>query len=61
VIINSHPPAVEPTLQLVQTTGQWGGRTPKAGGRLLEDRTWDEMPPLAAARTGGSMGRLAVS
>jgi protein gp37 len=27
---------------------QWGGRTPKAGGRELEGRTWDEMP----ARTG---------
>jgi protein gp37 len=23
---------------------QWGGRTPKAGGRLLGGRTWDEMP-----------------
>jgi protein gp37 len=23
---------------------QWGGRTPKAGGRLLEGRTWDEYP-----------------
>jgi len=23
---------------------QWGGYTPKAGGRLLEGRTWDEMP-----------------
>jgi protein gp37 len=23
---------------------QWGGRTPKAGGRLLQGRTWDEMP-----------------
>ena len=23
---------------------QWGGRTPKSGGRMLEDRTWDEMP-----------------
>jgi protein gp37 len=23
---------------------QWGGRTPKAGGRRLEGRTWDEMP-----------------
>ena len=23
---------------------QWGGRTPKAGGRLLDARTWDEMP-----------------
>jgi protein gp37 len=25
---------------------QWGGRTPKAGGRLLDGRTWDEFPPL---------------
>ncbi len=23
---------------------QWGGRTPKAGGRLLDDKIWDEMP-----------------
>ena len=23
---------------------QWGGHTPKAGGRLLEGRTWDEFP-----------------
>jgi protein gp37 len=23
---------------------QWGGRRAKAGGRKLEDRTWDEMP-----------------
>lgn len=33
---------------------QWGGRTPKAGGRLLEEREWNEWPsayatPLAAA------------
>jgi len=28
---------------------QWGGRTPKANGRELDGRTWDEMPrPLAA-------------
>ena len=26
---------------------QWGGRTPKAGGRELDDRTWDEMPLVA--------------
>ena len=27
---------------------QWGGRTPKASGRELDGRTWDEMPqPLA--------------
>ncbi len=32
---------------------QWGGRTPKSGGRDLDGRTWDEMPaapPLAMAR-----------
>ena len=27
---------------------QWGGRTPKSGGRLLEDRTWDQMPPVGS-------------
>ena len=26
---------------------QWGGRTPKSGGRLLEGRVWDQMPPLS--------------
>lgn len=26
---------------------QWGGRTPKAGGRELEGQTWDEMPTPA--------------
>jgi protein gp37 len=25
---------------------QWGGRTPKVGGRLLDGRTWDEFPGL---------------
>jgi protein gp37 len=25
---------------------QWGGRTPKAGGRELDGRTWDQMPRL---------------
>jgi len=24
---------------------QWGGPTPKAGGRILDGRTWDQMPP----------------
>jgi protein gp37 len=28
---------------------QWGGRTPKAGGRHLQGRTWDEMPPQLRA------------
>ena len=27
---------------------QWGGRTSKAGGRLLDGRTWDEMPTARA-------------
>lgn len=27
---------------------QWGGRTPKAGGRSLDDRTWNEYPQLSA-------------
>jgi len=26
---------------------QWGGRTPKAGGRELDGRIWDELPQLA--------------
>jgi protein gp37 len=30
---------------------QWGGRTPKAGGRILDGRTWDELP-LAATSSG---------
>jgi protein gp37 len=28
---------------------QWGGRTPKSGGRLLDGRVWDETPVLVAA------------
>lgn len=28
---------------------QWGGRTPKAGGRELDGRTWDDMPRRASA------------
>ena len=27
---------------------QWGGATPKAGGRELDGRTWDEMPEIHA-------------
>jgi protein gp37 len=27
---------------------QWGGRTPKAGGRTLDGRTWDQYPPRSA-------------
>lgn len=29
---------------------QWGGRTPKHGGRELDGRTWDEMPVSLASR-----------
>jgi protein gp37 len=28
---------------------QWGGRTPKAGGRVLDGQTWDQMPAGRAA------------
>ena len=28
---------------------QWGGRTPRAGGRDLEGRNWDQMPVSASA------------
>jgi protein gp37 len=28
---------------------QWGGRTPKVGGRLLAGVTWDELPAIRAA------------
>lgn len=29
---------------------QWGGRTPKSGGRELDGRTWDEMPTVHARK-----------
>jgi protein gp37 len=29
---------------------QWGGRTPKAGGRVLDGRTWDEIPAVSERR-----------
>lgn len=28
---------------------QWGGRTPKAGGRELDGRHWDQMPTVSAS------------
>ncbi len=31
---------------------QWGARTPKAGGRELDGRTWDEFPAALHAHTG---------
>jgi protein gp37 len=33
---------------------QWGGRTPKAGGRHLEGRTWDEYPRPRLDRPGSA-------
>jgi protein gp37 len=30
---------------------QWGGATPKAGGRVLDGRTWDDMPATTIRRT----------
>ncbi len=33
---------------------QWGGRTPKAGGRQLDGRTWDELPCSATETLNGS-------
>jgi protein gp37 len=53
-IINSQPLEVERTLQLVQSTGQVGGLTPKAGGRLLDGRTWDEFPAVSEAVARGA-------
>lgn len=32
---------------------QWGGRTSKAGGRLLDERTWDQMPSPQLGRVDG--------
>jgi protein gp37 len=30
---------------------QWGGRNSKAGGRVLDGRTWDELPRVIASRS----------
>lgn len=35
---------------------QVGGRTPKAGGRLLDGRTWDEFPDLPGTATKAAVG-----
>lgn len=35
--------------QIVQPTVQWGGRTPKDGGRELDRSTCSQMPSLDAA------------
>lgn len=33
---------------------QWGGRTPKSGGRLLDGREWNEMPPSSLLMEGSA-------
>jgi protein gp37 len=38
---------------------QWGGRTPKAGGRLLDGRTWDELPQVPGVISAD--GTLAIA
>jgi protein gp37 len=35
---------------------QWGGRTPKAGGRTLDGRTWDQYPARSAADAAADAG-----
>jgi protein gp37 len=38
---------------------QWGGRYPTAGGRVLDGRTWDELPETALHRTSRTTVRSA--
>ena len=41
---------------------QWGGRTPKAGGRRLDDREWSEWPyAFSAAAPSGRSGEMAAT
>lgn len=39
---------------------QWGGRTPKAGGRDLDGRTWDDMPNSSGVARYGTQKRIRV-
>ena len=39
---------------------QWGGRTSKAGGRVLLGRTWDEIPHLPCTENRGDRNALRV-
>ncbi len=34
---------------------QWGGVNKKAAGRVLDDRTWDEMPQITSVTSGAQM------
>jgi protein gp37 len=40
---------------------QWGGRTPKSGGRELDGRTWDEMPTGELVRADDPFRAVVVS
>jgi protein gp37 len=40
---------------------QWGGRTPKTGGRLLDGRTWDELPVPSSRPVGPVSARRSAS
>ena len=41
---------------------QWGGPTPKAGGRLLDGQTWSQMPhPRSSDRAGSSISSRAAN
>ena len=46
--------------QVVQSTVQWGGRTPKAGGRELDGRTRDEIPARGRSRVAPAPGAGSV-
>lgn len=39
---------------------QWGGRSPKAGGRLLDGRTWDQFPTVEGAISWSSRDAKAM-
>jgi len=39
---------------------QWGGKNKKRAGRLLEDRTWDELPSVATNEPERNLRRLSV-
>jgi hypothetical protein len=45
------PSKRHPDEEMVQSTVQWGGATPKSGGRMLDGRTWDEMPDTTTVLT----------
>jgi protein gp37 len=40
---------------------QWGGKNKKRAGRVLEGRTWDEMPAAPRTRSGRPSGLVSVS